>query len=248
MRPADLEQLLLLPGLKGVVLNTFGAGNVPSDRELIAVLRRATDRGITIVNVSQCLRATVEMGMYETGVQLLSAGVVSGVDMTREAALTKLMFLLGEGLGPDQVRQLMEIDLRGEQSFSLMRMSSGPAECRSDAVMRSLPPSPAAWTRERLRRAILRFDGLRRTDGRPAGLVRVFIGHPGATRETPEDDPHCVAVGEFRAAVGGVVVATDASRVARRVLQDNRSPRLTVVSPDCALAWDDLSLSLVVQS
>jgi len=101
--------------LQGLVLETFGTGNAPSrDRDLLAALGEATARGVVVVNITQCLRGRVNMGGYATGAALQDAGVVGGADMTPEAALTKLIYLLGSGHGPAAVATLMQQDLRGE--------------------------------------------------------------------------------------------------------------------------------------
>ncbi|MGE0786063.1 MAG: type I asparaginase [Sandaracinaceae bacterium] len=104
----------LRPPLEGLVLETFGSGNVPErDDDLVGALREASDRGVVIVNVTQCLRGRVRPS-YVSGKQLIDAGVVPGADMTVEAALTKLAFLLGQGLAADEVRGLAGRSLRGE--------------------------------------------------------------------------------------------------------------------------------------
>jgi L-asparaginase len=100
--------------VKGLILRTFGSGNAPQQTWLSAALKEATDAGKVIVNITQCQTGGVEMGRYETGRQLREAGVVSGYDMTIEAAITKLMFLLGHYDDPRQVRYLMGQSLAGE--------------------------------------------------------------------------------------------------------------------------------------
>lgn len=102
------------PGLRAVVFRTFGSGNAPASDRFLRILRETTDRGIIIVNISQCFVGKVTMERYATGVTLLDAGVVSGHDMTVEAALAKLMHLLGSGLSTDEVKRLMGTNLRGE--------------------------------------------------------------------------------------------------------------------------------------
>lgn len=103
-------------GLKGIVLETFGSGNVPTSRWLINAIKATIKRGIVVVNVTQCQGGRVVMGQYQTSVELLNAGVVSAKDMTTEAAITKLMFLLGQGLKPDEIKICLNKSLRGEIS------------------------------------------------------------------------------------------------------------------------------------
>ncbi len=113
--PDTMRQFLRAP-IRGAVLHTFGAGNAPNNSDFLAVLRQASEHGVVLVNCTQCLRGRVNMESYATGRALRDAGVVSGWDMTPEAALTKLFYLLSQDLEPDAVRQQMANDLRGELS------------------------------------------------------------------------------------------------------------------------------------
>lgn len=114
LRSDVVEQVFRMPGLKGIVLRTFGSGNAPRRDWLVRAIEHATREGKIIVNITQCQRGAVEMGLYETGHQLLQAGVVSGKDMTVESAVTKLMTLFGRGLSTDEVRTLMSQSIAGE--------------------------------------------------------------------------------------------------------------------------------------
>ncbi len=113
---ADVLANFLRPPLDGLVLETYGTGNFPETRgELVRVLRDATDRGVVILNVSQCLRGSVR-AEYAAGRALGEAGVIGGADLTPEAALTKLAWLLGQGLARERVRELAGSPLAGEMT------------------------------------------------------------------------------------------------------------------------------------
>lgn len=118
IQPNIVEKILSGKELKGIIFRTFGAGNAPQAQWLVEALTNATRQGKVIVNITQCSTGSVKMRLYETGLQLLEAGIISGRDMTVEAALTKMMFLLGQELPVDEVRKLMKKDLAGEITCS----------------------------------------------------------------------------------------------------------------------------------
>ncbi len=111
-----IDRMLTTPGLKGVVMKTFGSGNGPSSQRFIATLKDAIKRGIVIVNISQCGNGTVDPMRYVTGRELTEIGVTSGHDLTSEAAITKMMYLFGKGLTPEEVKRQMEIPICGEMT------------------------------------------------------------------------------------------------------------------------------------
>ena len=103
-----------IDGLKSVVIESFGSGNAPSESWFVNALASAIDKGIIILNVTQCMSGSVEQGKYETSVELDKIGVVGGRDITTEAALTKLMYLLGREFKHDEIIKLLKNPLRGE--------------------------------------------------------------------------------------------------------------------------------------
>ncbi len=107
---------VLFADCKAVIMETFGAGNTSTQPWFIGLLRTAIKTGKIILDISQCKVGSVELGRYETSKQLQDMGVVSGRDLTFEAAVTKLMFLLGSKLSEDEMLHLLGCDLRGEMS------------------------------------------------------------------------------------------------------------------------------------
>ena len=103
-----------MPGLRAVVLETFGSGNAPSGDWFIRCVREAAERGLIVANVTQCMTGSVNMGVYATGMGLKGAGVVNGYDSTTESAITKLFFLMGQYDDNEIVKSKFEKNLRGE--------------------------------------------------------------------------------------------------------------------------------------
>jgi L-asparaginase len=110
------SSILQTKGLKAVVLQTFGAGNAPTDKWFVDELNAAIKRGVIIYNVTQCLEGCVVQGKYETSSQLKQIGVISGEDITMEAAVTKLMFLLAQKLPDPKLKKMLSTSICGEMS------------------------------------------------------------------------------------------------------------------------------------
>lgn len=109
-----VETVLGIKGLKALIIKTYGSGNAPQKPWLIERLRDLSERGVILVNITQCSRGTVEMKRYKTGLILLQAGVINGFDSTLESMITKLMFLLGHGYDRERIIELMNTSIAGE--------------------------------------------------------------------------------------------------------------------------------------
>jgi len=111
---SDVIENVIRQPVKALILRSYGVGNAPQDAALLACLTRAKEQEIVVINCSQCIKGTVNMSGYATGNALRQAGVISGHDMTLEATLTKLHYLLSQNLNYDEICRLMEVSLRGE--------------------------------------------------------------------------------------------------------------------------------------
>jgi L-asparaginase len=113
-----VQHLLKTPNLKAVVMETYGSGNAPTESWFLNAVKEAVKQDLLIVNITQCNGGTVKQGMYATSLELEKAGVISGGDMTTEAAVTKLMYLLGTQKNTSEIRKLVGQNLRGEISVA----------------------------------------------------------------------------------------------------------------------------------
>lgn len=114
IRREYVTTIMRMEGLKAVILKTYGAGNAPQKQWLIDLIQERSRMGVIFVNITQCSQGTVEMNRYQTGRQLLNAGVINGHDSTPECMVTKLMFLLGMDYEPEVIKHLMNRSIAGE--------------------------------------------------------------------------------------------------------------------------------------
>lgn len=111
-----IDNILNIKELRGLVIETFGSGNAPTNKNFLMKFKSAIERGLVVLNISQCQVGSVEMERYETGILLKETGVISGKDITFEAAITKMSFLLANNKTVDEIKANLQKSLRGEIS------------------------------------------------------------------------------------------------------------------------------------
>lgn len=194
--PEILKSVFSINGLKGIVFRTFGAGNAPTNKAFLDEIEKAIkERELAIVNITQCNQGMVEMGLYDASATLSRLGVISGVDMTPESALVKMMFLLGQGYDIETVKDQMQKDLRGEQSVNVFNFvyEKGNADKVYKAPAKQVP---AGFKKERIESANIRIDEatLPKEVEQEEIELAVFMNYPGADENTDTSIPQCLGV------------------------------------------------------
>lgn len=116
IRPETVKAITDIKGLKGLIIESYGSGNLTTNDEIVNILKNAIDKGMVVLNITQCTVGSVIHGKYATSLKLQEVGVISGKDMTIEAAITKMMFLLGMNFSYNEMKKLLPLSMRGEIS------------------------------------------------------------------------------------------------------------------------------------
>jgi L-asparaginase len=237
--------------IKALVLKTFGAGNAPTNREFMSAIEAITKEGTIVVDVTQCPEGMVELGLYEASSGLLNRGVISGLDITPESAVTKLMYLLGKGWPREEVRRVMQLDLRGEQSLNVYNVEfEEPAKANPTYQTSQLIPGDIDLSG--YRSASIRFQDVRMISAASGGdkkriSVKVFLNFPNANADTPDTDPHHAAsiTRDLSGVEDTVDLFADASSAVRRLVRPGQMATFTIVTDsDGGIKWEKMSVSI----
>lgn len=239
LNPIALQRVLELDEVQGMILRTFGAGNAPNDEDFLEIVGKAVEDDKVIVNVTQCPEGQVEAGLYEASSGLLERGVISGLDMTPEAALTKLMAQLGNEPDREAVKLAMQVDLRGEQTESLFQVKYDAAEEEGASGRLTVGAAPGPqFDKSRLSQAMLSASDLE-LGGKSVGKVKIFLNTTGADRNTSDRDPGFAGMFDLEQPL-----YCDVTVAFRRVVE-GQNVNVTLVSEDgAALSFGSMSLAL----
>jgi len=256
LRADHLEQILKLDNVEGVVFRTYGTGNAPEDEAFLSALRNGIQQdNKTIVNITQCPQGAVEMGLYAASIGLQDNGVISGLDMTPEAALTKLMVTLGTRAG-EQVKLQMQVNQRGEQSQNLFDLSFKPTDLtgqpHSDFVVPDRRFDPKV-----LSAAVLRMKtvSVEIASGTRNPVIDVYMNAPRASAQSiaEVDHPrriHRIDLNQVDFTDGSTmdVVESLSNERIKNIIGDSDIVLTFVASPGVKYGFDKLSLSIFTQA
>jgi L-asparaginase len=249
-----IETLVTSEKLEGIILLTYGTGNAPTLPGFLNAIDKSIKQGKVIVNVTQCFSGEVELGLYDVSVGLLSRGVISGLDMTAEAAYTKLSHLLGSKKDKAEIADLMQINLRGEQRQSIFNLHFGGGEMGEDEESITVHQKRdmvdnKKYNPDLIDKAFLRIMGITEPDGSKNQSARgkVFIEIEGATSKTPVNSEYYLGSFDKRwnSEDGPENIILAITEQARRFIDNKHSIPITIINENGRrLKWEKMEIGI----
>ncbi|MDL2269406.1 asparaginase [Desulfosarcina sp. OttesenSCG-928-A07] len=247
-----LQQVVLLEGLKAMVLQTYGTGNAPTEENFLDVIESATRKDLVVLDVTQCSEGAVELGTYETSIALLDRGVVGAADITPEAAMCKLMVLLGnEDLSKADINRLVQQNLAGEQSLSVVetKYKEETISLEKEKRRHRLPgvDIPGGWNPEDLKKAVLRLRNVELKTPADAPIeISVFLNISSDDALNTNSVNYAGVFKRQGKQVGNTLVF-DITKATQKVLRPNQRLPITIAideHPEHKLKWKQAELVL----
>ncbi len=257
--PDQLERDLKTEGIDGVILLTYGTGNMQTSQGFIDVISEAVKGGegyakpIPVFNVTQCLQGTVEMGLYEASGGLLEAGVTSGLDLTLEAALGKISWALIRFGNIQDTHNQLQFSQRGEQSKNLHDLKwkdKSDFEYIKNETTRIITVGkniPGKYVAAKLNSSLIRIQGLKvkKENTNKKINIKVFINNPNATVSTSDKSAECVySINDIEQINENGNLVFDATKTSRNVVQSGNPVYISLVAENCSIQCRAIFFSL----
>ncbi len=254
-----VERIMDVKDLGGVVLRSFGTGNIPTKSEFLEVFRKAVESNSVIIqNTTQCWKGGNSMGIYETSAALLEIGMVSGFDATPESCLVKLMVLLGnEDLSKEEVAIQCQRSIAGEVSTSLFTQKlrlEGAARIDQENDRKRLAPDGAldgSWVGDKIENACIRLYGGEVNCTKPDEPISISVFlNIGSEDELNESSQNYAGTFKRRTSDGKFIIQFDITSTAKRMVKSGEriSATIAITNGKGSVSWDTAELAVFVQS
>lgn len=257
--PEKLDRDLRTDDIDGVILLTYGTGNMQTSQDFIDVISEAVKGGegyikpIPVLNVTQCLQGTVEMGLYEASSGLLEAGVTSGLDLTLEAALGKISWALSRFGNIQDVHNQLQFSQRGEQSKNLHEIKwkdKSDIESNkkdSNRIITKGKMIPGRYVAAKFNSALMRIQGLHiETIKKEEPIkIKIFVNNPNATITTSDQSAEFVySIHNINQINENGNLVFDATKTSKNVIQAGNPVSISLVGENCSIQFRSIFYSL----